>query len=74
MATIHDLNESILGMEDSKAFELIKAIRFDRRIIKKTTMRKTSSKKPAKTISMKSMLGTLSNEARMKLISELTGE
>ena len=74
MATILDLNTSILQMPDSEAFELIKNIRFDRRVVKKTTMRKKSVKKPARTIDLKSMLTTMSEDARMKLIKELSGE
>jgi len=74
MATILDLNTSILQMPDSEAFELIKSIRFDRRIIKKTTMRKKSAKKPSKTIDLKSMMGALSDDARLKLLKELSGE
>jgi len=75
MATILDLNTSIISMSDEEAFELIKSIRFDRRIVKKTTMRRTSSpKKPARTVDLKSSLSLLSESARLKLISELEGE
>jgi hypothetical protein len=75
MATILDLNTSIISMSDEESFELIKSIRFDRRIVKKTTMRRTSSKKkPARTVDLKSSLGLLSNEARLKLIAELSGD
>jgi len=72
MATIHDLNISILSMDDQDAFELIKNIRFDRRVIKKKTRAKTSAKKPTK-INLKSLVSGMSEEARMKLLSELGG-
>lgn len=72
MATIHDLNTSILEMPDEEGFELIKSIRFERRQVPKKRSR-TSSKKPAKQRSVKSLLSGLDEDARLKLIAELEG-
>ena len=74
MATIHDLNVSILSMSDEDAFELIKSIRFDRRVIKKKTKARAKTKgKKSATVNLKSLVNGMSEEARMKLLTELGG-
>ena len=72
MATIHDLNVSILSMSDEEAFELIKSIRFDRRVIKKKIKARAKGKKSA-TINLKSLVTGMSEDARLKLLAELGG-
>jgi hypothetical protein len=72
MATIHDLNVSIYSMNDQDAFELIKSIRFKRRMVKIKPKAKSKAKKPT-TVNLKSLVSGMSEEARMKLLSELGG-
>ena len=70
MTTIHDLKESILEMDNEKAFELIKEVRFKRRQPPKKATRKSTKRSPRK-LDIKSMISGMSEEQRQKLISEL---
>jgi hypothetical protein len=70
MATIHDLKKSILELPDEEAFELIKEVRFKRRQAPKKAKKGTPKRSPRK-LDIKSMVQTMSEEQRQKLISEL---
>ena len=73
MATISDLNISLLSMNNEEAFALIKRLRESRRIKK---IKRTSAKSKSKTISArkpKNILGQLTTEQKQKLLFELTG-
>ena len=73
MPTLQDLKTSILKMPHEEAFELVKKIRFERRQPLKKPFRKTAGKKAERKVSLSGMMKGMSEEQRLKLITELEG-